>query len=95
MANLYTGGTVPCIAFVSPDHRLIEDGLPPSERYLDLLRTGRCLTCGRPPCSCNLLAPPETDAACLHRQTKRKQGVTFALDVSNVVGRGTEGRCVL
>lgn len=39
-ASLYKGGTVPCIAFVSPDHRLIEDGLPPSERYLDLLRTG-------------------------------------------------------
>lgn len=45
MASLYTGGTVPCIAFVSPDHRLIEDGLPPSERYLDLLRTGWCWRC--------------------------------------------------
>ena len=31
-ATLYEEGTVPCVAFVSPDSRLIQDGLPPSDR---------------------------------------------------------------
>ena len=31
-ATLYDGGAVPCVAFCSPQERLIQDGLPPPDR---------------------------------------------------------------